>query len=353
MKKANIKNLTFEELQELFLKLKQPKYRAKQVFSWVYQKGVDFFGEMKNLPAGLTAKLEQDFKIDSLTLADQQKARDKTEKILFRLKDNNFIETVLIQTQNRTTICLSTQVGCKYKCLFCASGSKGFFRNLKSAEIVGQILFSRFKLKHRITNYVFMGMGEPLDNYENVAQAIKIMNHKQGLDIGARRITVSTCGLIPGIKKLQKIGLQINLSVSLHAVTNQLRDILLPVNKRYPLPKLIEACKEFVNKTGRIITLEYILIKGKNDSLKDALGLEKIALDLGAKVNLIPYSSVPGFDFQAPELKDIKEFAARLGRIKTKLTLRQSKGAQIEAACGQLAGKLNSAPKRKTGSNKS
>ncbi|MFH1848390.1 MAG: 23S rRNA (adenine(2503)-C(2))-methyltransferase RlmN [Candidatus Omnitrophota bacterium] len=334
----DIKDLTLDELKKELAGLGEPSYRAKQIFSWLYHKGADDFDLMNNLPAPLKDKLKNKYSIGKLELTERLKSVDKTEKFLFKLADGNFIETVLIYTSDRATVCLSTQVGCKFACSFCASGLGGFTRDLAPSEITGQILFLCFGLKRKITNYVFMGMGEPLDNYDNVSRAILIMNDPKGMNIGSRRITVSTCGLVPGIRKLKDLGLQVNLSVSLHAANSELRDEVMPVNKRYPLRSLIEACESYIAEAGRMITFEYVLIRGKNDSLKDADELGAIAKRLRAKVNLIPYSAVPGLCFQPPLRKDIKAFAERISKKGARVTLRESKGGDIQAACGQLSG---------------
>ncbi len=339
MGKRDIKNLILEELKKAIVEMQEPGYRANQIFSWLYRTGVRDFDEMENIPRALKDKLGESYYISTLELSQHLKSTDGTEKFLFRLSDGNFIESVLIYAKNRKTICLSTQVGCKFACSFCASGLRGFIRNLTPAEIIDQILFLQHNLKHKITNYVLMGMGEALDNYENVSKAIMIMNDPEGMSIGARRITISTCGIIPGMKKLEGLGLQVNLSISLHATNNNLRDELMPINKRYPLEKLIKACEDFVNATGRMITIEYILIKDKNDSLEDADKLAAIAKKLKAKVNLVPYSTIPGLNFQAAGRKDMNIFMNRLIKRGVNATLRESKGKDIRAACGQLAGK--------------
>jgi len=339
MSRKNIKDLTLEELKKAITAMGEPAYRARQIFSWLYRRGISDFSEMTNIPKPLRDKLQDNYLISNLAPAEHLKSADGTEKLLFKLPDGNFIETVLIYAGKRKTICLSTQVGCKFACTFCASGKLGFTRNLTPAEIINQILFLRDNLKHEITNYVLMGIGEPLDNYENVSRAIMIMNDPEGMAIGARRITISTCGIIPGMNKLKNLRLQVNLSVSLHATNNRLRDTFMPINKRYPLEKLIKASEDFINSTGRMITLEYILIKGKNDSLRDADELAKIAKRLKAKVNLVPCSSVPGTDFQSTPKKEIEKFRDRLIQRKVNATLRESKGADIQAACGQLAGR--------------
>jgi len=339
MDKQDIKDFTLKELGEAIVGIDEPIYRAKQIFSWLYQKGICSFKEMNNLPDKLIDKLGRHYYISSLNLCKQFKSKDGTEKFLFELSDGNFIETVLIYTKKRKTACLSTQVGCKFACSFCASGRIGFVRNLTPSEITNQILFLEHGLKHKITNYVFMGMGEPLDNYENTSKALLIMNDPKGLGIGARRITISSCGIVPGIDKLKDLGLKINLSISLHAANNKLRSELVPINKRYPLEELIEACQRYIEKTERAITLEYVLIKNKNHSLQDAAQLAAIAKRLRAKVNLIACSAVQGLNFSSPSLKDINIFMKDLVKRKVNVILRKSKGADIQAACGQLAGK--------------
>lgn len=336
---GNIYNFTLEELKKEISGICEPQYRARQIFSWLYKKGACSFNEMDNLPKRFIDKLNQNFYMAGLELSCHLKSSDKTEKFLFKLKDGNYIETVLIYAKNRKTVCLSTQVGCRFACSFCASGLMGFIRDLAPSEIIGQILFLRNNFKHRINNYVFMGMGEPMDNYENVAKAILIMNDPEGLDIGARRITISTCGIVPGIEKFKDLGLQVNLSLSLHAANNKLRDKLLPVNRRYPIEKVIRACRDYIAKSGRIITLEYVLIDGVNDSLKDADELSIIAKRLNAKINLIPCSGNPKLKQEPPQKRDIKIFSERLVKNGAKVTLRESKGEDIRAACGQLAGR--------------
>ena len=338
MYKADIRNLTLGELEKALIGINERPYRAKQLFSWMYRTGADDFSEVSNIPRTLQKKLEEKYSIGRLEPHKHLKSTDGTEKIAFKLPDGNFIESVLINAKNRKTICLSTQVGCKFACAFCASGGRAFVRNLSVSEIIGQILHIKNKLKHKITNYVFMGMGEPLDNYENVTKAVLIMNDPEGMDIGARRITISTCGIIPGIEKLKTLGLQVNLSVSLHATNNELRNKLAPVNRIYPLEKLIEACDDFIEKTGRLITIEYVLIKDVNDSVKDADEIALIARRLKTKVNVIQYSAISGGKFKAPQKKDASVFMKRLIGNGVNATERKSKGKDIRAACGQLAG---------------
>ncbi len=339
--KKDIKNFTLPELEKIFIPLEEPSYRAKQVFSWLYEKGVDSFSGMKNLPGKLIDKLDKLYYIGGLNLNKRLRAKDGTEKFLFKLKDGNFIESVFIPASRRNTLCLSTQVGCKFGCAFCASGLTGFIRDLTASEIISQVLFLEHHLKYKITNYVFMGMGEPLDNYINTFKAISIMNTSEGLNIGSRRITISTCGLVPAMDKLKDLALQVNLSLSLHAADDKLRDELVPVNRKYPLGSLLKAGEKYMEESGRMITLEYVLIKGKNDTFKDADNLAAIAQRLKAKVNLIAYNKVSAFKLEPPTLKDLTIFMNRLRDKKVNVTLRKSKGADIQAACGQLAGGRN------------
>ncbi|MFA5388355.1 MAG: 23S rRNA (adenine(2503)-C(2))-methyltransferase RlmN [Candidatus Omnitrophota bacterium] len=337
MQKKDIKNLTLEELKEEFGRISEPLYRAAQVFSWVYKKGAADFSAMNNLPKALRDKLALHFCIGAIKPLRHLKSIDKAEKVLFQLTDDNKIETVLIPAARRNTLCVSTQAGCKYACSFCASGMNGFKRNLTTSEILSQVLFMKYNLKHDLTNFVFMGMGEPFDNYENVVKAIRIMNSPGALAIAARRITVSTSGIIPGIEKFKELGLQVNLSISLHAADNALRDRLMSVNKKYPLEELLKACEGYISFGGRMITLEYIVIKGVNDSPRDAGGLARIAKRLKAKVNLITYSDTGIADFQAPIKEDVESFKDSLIEKGVNATIRESKGKDIMAACGQLA----------------
>ena len=337
MLKKDIKNFTLQEFKREMETLSMPTYRAEQVFYWVYKRGVSEFSAMNNLPKDLRDGLDRIFCISNIELEERLKSKDRSEKFLFRLSDRNFIESVVICSGKRRTLCLSTQVGCKFGCVFCASGMKGFVKDLTASEIINQILFLQHRINYSITNFVFMGMGEPFDNYDNLIKAIKIMNSKHGLDIGARRITVSTCGLIPGIERFKELGLQVNLSISLHAVNNNLRNKLVPINKKYPLEKLIAVCQDFVEKTGRMPTLEYVLIKGINDSLRDAKALSVMAKRLRAKVNLISYSPVIGKEYESPLRRTIDIFKKSLDKSKIGVTVRESKGKDIQAACGQLA----------------
>jgi 23S rRNA (adenine2503-C2)-methyltransferase len=337
--KKDIKDLAFDELKAELAEMGEASYRAGQIFAWLYQKGAANFEAFTNLPKRFRDKLGAEYSISRLELYSVFRSQDLTQKFLFKLDDGNFIETVLIPAGARTTVCLSTQVGCKFSCPFCASGLKGFVRNLTTAEMVNQVLFLKHHEGEPVTNIVFMGMGEPLDNFENLAKAIRIMNSAEGLGIAARRMTVSTCGIVPGIRRFKSLGLQVNLSISLHAVTDEKRTGLVPVNKKYPLETLIEACQDYLKGGGRKITLEYVLIRGFNDSLADADGLARIGRRLKAKVNLIPYSPVLGLPYEVPAEDKIRLFVQRLEERNVSVTLRHSKGTDIQAACGQLAGR--------------
>jgi len=337
--KKDIENLTFAELKAELESWGEPAYRARQVFEWVYQKGAESFAAMTDLPKGLRQRLEDEFWLGVLELTEQLRSKDGTEKFLFRLRDGQRIETVLIPSGGRRTLCLSTQVGCKFACAFCASGAGGFKRNLVPSEMLGQVRFLRHRLDVRLTNFVFMGMGEPLDNLDNLVRTVRIMNAPEGMGIAARRITISTVGIVPAIEKLENLGLQVSLSLSLHATTDELRSRLLPVNRKYPLAELIKAGAHYARATGRMITIEYILISGLNDTDADARRLASLARKLRAKINLVPYSPGCGAGFAPSPGPRQEAFLQTLESLGVGATVRRSKGGDIRAACGQLAGK--------------
>ena len=337
--KKDIENLTFAELKAELESWGEPAYRARQVLEWVYQKGAESFAAMTDLPKGLRQRLEDEFWLGVLELTEQLRSKDGTEKFLFRLCDGQRIETVLIPSGSRRTLCLSTQVGCKFACAFCASGAGGFKRNLVPSEMLGQVRFLRHRLDVRLTNFVFMGMGEPLDNLDNLVRTVRIMNAPEGMGIAARRITISTVGIVPAIEKLENLGLQVSLSLSLHATTDELRSRLLPVNRKYPLAELIKAGAHYARATGRMITIEYILISGLNDTDADARRLASLARKLRAKINLVPYSPGCGAGFAPSPGPRQEAFLQTLESLGVGATVRRSKGGDIRAACGQLAGK--------------
>ena len=320
------------------------RYRQDQLTQWLYRERIDSIFDMSNLPISLRENLANAFLLSPLTLARKQGAYDTTQKFLWQLADRQFIESVLIpaspalygETSDRKTLCLSTQVGCAYGCRFCASGLEGWKRNLSVGEIVSQIIATEKISQQKINNLVFMGMGEPLANYDHLTKAIEIINAPWGLDIGARHITVSTSGLAPQIKKLADYPKQIRLALSLHGATDEIRSQIMPVNKKYPLTLLLEACLYYQKKKRKNIALEYILIKNLNDTPEQAQHLAKLCGRLHAKVNLIPYNKVEDLPWKRPSESRIDQFVSILQAHGTTATVRREKGHDIDAACGQL-----------------
>ncbi len=337
--KKNIRDLSFEELSLLMLEMGEPRHRSKQISKWLYRKNALSFSEMTDLPKRLTEKLEKKFSAGGLVERESVVSRDGTEKFLWSLKDDVLVESVLIPAKERTTVCVSSQAGCRFRCPFCASGTDGFTRNLTCGEIVAQVIMMRRAARARITNVVFMGMGEPMDNFDNVAGAIKTINHPEGIGIAGRKITVSTCGIVPGIRKLKDLGIQVELSVSLHAAEDKLRDKLVPANRKYPLRALIPCLRDYFDSTGRVVTLEYALIKGMNDSLSDSDSLAAVAKGLNAKVNLIRCNVSDRSGYEASPVGIAEIFRERLASKGVKVTMRRPRGADIFASCGQLAAK--------------
>jgi len=343
VKKVSVKGLTRQELLACLKEIGEPAYRADQILEWIYQKGAAGFEKMSNLPAPLRAKLAESFELDAVKALKTKHAGDTTEKFLFQLHDGSLIETVLIPAtpgltsrSDRHTVCVSTQVGCAYGCKFCASGLDGFKRNLTAAEIVDQVLQVRALSGQRVTNLVIMGMGEPMANYDNLLQALKILNAPWSLGIGARKITVSTSGLAPKIKQLAGEPMQLRLAVSLHGATDEVREKIMPVNRKYPIRELMEACDYYCNTKKRMMTFEFILIQDVNDMPAQAEKLAGLCKRLKAKVNLIPYNPVPGLPWKRPSDDRCRAFQAVLKRHGVLATLRTEKGTDINAACGQL-----------------
>lgn len=334
----DIKELNLEELKKVLNEWQEQAFHAKQVFFWIYQKGITEFASMSDLPLDLRNKLKDNFYILSLKLIKALKSKDGTKKLLLELKDKNLIEAVIIPAQKRITGCISTQVGCKFKCFFCASGLSGFKRNLTISEMLEEVLYLKNNAPDKkFTHIVFMGTGEPLDNYTNVLKAIRIINSPSTFNIGSRRITISTCGIIPGIKKLSDENIQIELSISIHSADDRIRSQIMPINKIYPLKELIKACKQYIQKTNRQITFEYVLMKGINSDLPNALILSKILKDLKlCKVNLIPANPVKECNIEPPSKSEIIFFSNYLLKQGINITLRKPRGQDIEAACGQL-----------------
>ncbi len=338
-------DLSFAQLEAVCEGLGEPVWRAAQIWHWLYVRYAEDWESLKNLPRSLREALAYRFSLVPLKseeLSQEQAGGVKvTKKISAQLTDGEIIETVLIPAVGknlhlRQTVCVSTQAGCKFRCAFCASGKAGFKRNLSAGEILAQVLiFTRF-LGKPPSNVVFMGIGEPFDNYDHVLSAIRVLNHPDGLNIGARRITISTCGVIPGIQRLAQEGLQVELSVSLHAPSNALRSKLMPVNRHYPLADLLAACNQYAEQTGRIVTFEYTLLDQINASAEHAGKLAKILRGIPCKVNLIPLSPIEELNAKPPAWENIHRFMQVLERSGVNSTLRASRGSEIHAACGQL-----------------
>ena len=374
---SDVKSHTKEELTAQFQTWGEPAYRVSQLLEWLYVHRVTSWDAMTNLPKGLRERLNNHFTLQTLELIRKQGSRDTTEKFLWRLRDHSLIESVLIpanpalygEASDRHTLCVSTQVGCAYGCKFCASGLEGWKRNLDVHEIVEQVLAVEWERKDEgrgareerlvtnhesrithsaretsanapesrlVSNLVIMGMGEPLANYDNLMKALQILNAPWGAGIGARKITISTSGLVPQIRKLADEPLQFRLAISLHGATDQTREKIMPVNRRYPLRELSAACEYYRQKKGRMITFEYILIAGVNDGLDQIKPLANLARKLNAKVNLIPYNKVEGLPWERPSEEVQEAFLSALEQQEVTATLRREKGHDIDAACGQL-----------------
>jgi 23S rRNA (adenine2503-C2)-methyltransferase len=341
---GDLKSLLLSELQEQLCNLGEPSYRAGQILDWLYKKRVDTIDKMTNLPRSLRSQLAEKLSLGKIEIVRVLGARDTTRKFLFRLTDENLIESVLIPASpalyggraDRRTICVSTQVGCAYGCKFCASGLEGFSRNLGANEIVDQLIAVERATGEKIDNIVFMGMGEPLANLENVLRAIRIINAEWGVGIGARHITISTSGLAPQIRKLAEEPLQIRLAISLHGATDEVRNRIMPINRRYDIETLLSACDYYNAHKKQRLTFEYILIADVNDSDEQARLLSRHARRLSAKVNLIPYNNVSGLTWARPSEKRQEKFLSILRAQGNPATLRREKGHDIDAACGQL-----------------
>ncbi|MCR4338074.1 MAG: 23S rRNA (adenine(2503)-C(2))-methyltransferase RlmN, partial [Candidatus Omnitrophica bacterium] len=317
----------------------EKSFRAQQVFEWIYKKGAWSFDAMTSLSQEFREKLKKDFDLFPLTIAQKQISKDGTTKFLFDLQDREKVETVLIPTARRTTVCVSTQAGCKFGCRFCASGIGGWVRNLTVAEILAEILHVKEesqKHKRPLSHIVFMGTGENLDTYENLMKAIRTINSKEGLNIGARRITISTVGIVPKILQLAKENIQVELAISLHGYDNESRDILMPVNRKYPFDELMKACREYVKQTKRQITFEYILIKDVTCTEKAVQSLRKAFRGLICKMNLIPYNPVSEFGHKTPSYQEMVDFRNQLEKFGIHATIRTPRGRDVAAACGQL-----------------
>lgn len=335
--KKNLKSYTYNELEALVRnELGEPSFRAKQIFEWLYR-GADSFDEMSNLSKSLRERLGAAYTAGNLKIEQKFVSRiDETRRYLLKLEDGNYIESVLMKYHHGYTICVSSQVGCAMGCRFCASTRNGKARNLSAGEIIGQVMTVQKDLGERISNIVMMGIGEPLDNYDEVLKFLEIVNHPSGLNIGHRHITLSTCGLVPKIKDLADRQLQITLSVSLHAADDETRSEIMPVNRRYSISQLMEACRYYIKKTNRRISFEYTLISGVNDNSAEAEKLLKLLHGMLCHVNLIPVNPVKETGFKQGSRAKIEEFQRILESGGISATIRREMGADISAACGQL-----------------
>jgi 23S rRNA (adenine2503-C2)-methyltransferase len=343
--RVDLLNCTIEELENLFEKMGQQKFRAKQVFQWV-NKGVKNIDEMTNLSKDIRERLQTLAYINKLEIVEKLVSKiDGTTKYLFKLLDGNIIESVLMKYQHGLSVCISSQVGCKMGCKFCASTGVGFVRNLTASEMLDQVLTIQKDAGSRVGNIVVMGIGEPFDNYDNLIKFIRLVNHKEGMNIGARHISVSTCGLVPEIIRLSKENLPITLSISLHAPNDEDRQKIMPVNKWYSIDKLIGACKIYTETTKRRITFEYALIDGVNDTFECAKQLSDLLKGMLCHVNLIPVNSVTNTGFKKSSKERVFKFKDMLEKRGIETTVRRELGADINATCGQLRRSLIEAVK--------
>jgi 23S rRNA (adenine2503-C2)-methyltransferase len=352
---AGLTELTAQQLNKAVEEAGEPDYRARQLRSWVYHRLARSFDEMTDLPLHFRQKLAGEIRLHTLVPIESVTGKDGTVKVLFELGDGNTIESALMHYEGegergRNTVCASTQAGCAAGCSFCATGQQGFERNLTSGEIIDQVLYFAHYLREksngnkkiksqkseRISNIVFMGMGEPLANYANLWQAIEMLNAPEGFGLGARNMVISTVGLVPQMKRLAKEKLQVGLAVSLHASNNKLRNTLVPINRKYPLEKLIPACREYSRLTGRRLSFEYVLIKGINDSIAQARELAELIKGIKCHVNLIPANETSNPSCKPPPYKAVLAFEDELKRNRINVTLRRSRGQDIAAGCGQL-----------------
>ena len=337
----NIKDYNLNELKQELIALGEKPYRAEQIFKWIYEENVIDFDEMTNLSLELRQKLKENFTLCIYNILRKQESKtDGTKKYLFDVLDGNAIESVLMKYHHGYSVCVSTQIGCKMGCKFCASTGIQFVRNLSSGEIVEQILAIERDENIKISNVVFMGIGEPLDNYDNVVNAIRIINNSKGINIGARHISVSTSGLVPYIYKLADENIQCTLSISLHATTDEKRSSMMPINNKYNIEELLKACRDYIAKTNRRISFEYALAKGNNDNLDDAKALANLLHGMLCHVNLIPINEIENGKYKQSSNENIIKFRDYLNSRGIVATIRRELGSDIDAACGQLRKKV-------------
>ncbi len=333
----NILDLSLSKLKQWMKDNGESEFRAKQIFDWIYKKYIWEFSNMNNLPKNTIDKLSKHFYIDVPQVVDMYKSDlDDTYKFLYEYKDGNIIESVVMKYKHGNSICVSTQVGCRMGCKFCASTVEGMVRNLSSGEILAQVLRAQYEIRERISNVVLMGSGEPLDNYENVTEFLDVINAEYSLNIGQRHITLSTCGIVPKIKELADKNYQITLAISLHAPNNELRNSMMPIANKYSISELMEVCKYYIDKTNRRVTFEYALVKGVNDSVECAEDLVKLLKGILCHVNLIPVNKVKENSFEKSPMDNVKRFCNILIQRGIETTIRREMGSDINAACGQL-----------------
>lgn len=341
MIKTNLKDFTISELEKIISDMGEQRFRAKQIFKWLYD-GAESYEEMTNIPKRLIEKLDEKYSVNNLKIEQKFVSRiDETRRYLLELDDGNFVESVLMKYHHGYTICVSSQVGCAMGCAFCASTVGGRVRSLTAGEIIGQVMTVQKDLGQRISNIVMMGMGEPLDNFDNVIRFLENVNNHLGLNIGHRHITLSTCGLVDKIYELADRKLQITLSISLHAPNDEKRSAIMPVNKKYNIEKLLKACRYYIEQTGRRISFEYTLIRGVNDNEAEARELLRLIKGMLCHVNLIPVNEVKESGFSASDRNAVEKFRAVLEKGGISATVRREMGADISAACGQLRANRN------------
>ncbi len=343
---TDLKSLEFKELEQYLSDMGEKKFRAAQIFKWLHM-GVRSFDEMTDISKELRSKLGERAYISAPDIEKKLVSEiDGTVKYLFRMADGNCIESVVMRYHHGLTICISSQVGCRMGCGFCASTIGGLYRSLTAGEIADQVIFAQKDMSERISNIVLMGIGEPLDNYDNVLKFLHIINNENGKNIGYRHITLSTCGIVPNIYRLADECLPITLTISLHAPNDGIRNRLMPINRKYPIAELMEACRYYTDKTGRRLSVEYSLIKGENDSLKNADELAALVKPLGAHINLIPVNKVEEREYRKGSKAEINAFCQRLISRGANATIRRELGADISASCGQLRKKTENITER-------
>ncbi|MBR6308086.1 MAG: 23S rRNA (adenine(2503)-C(2))-methyltransferase RlmN [Lachnospiraceae bacterium] len=341
MDKIDIKSLDFNELEETIKELGLPKFRARQIYDWLHKKLVTSFDEMTNLSGELRKSLDERFYITACEVARMQESKfDGTRKYLFKLSDGNYVESVFMRYHHGNSVCISSQVGCRMGCRFCASTLDGLTRNLQPSEMLDEIYRIQVLTGERVSNVVVMGTGEPMDNYDNILKFIKLLTDENGLNISQRNVTVSTCGIVPNMKRLADEKLSITLALSLHSVTDEKRRELMPIANKYSIEKLMEACEYYFEKTGRRITFEYALVRDVNDKDEDLKGLSQLAGRVKAHVNLIPVNPIKERDYRETAHGDVVAFKNKLEKSGINVTIRREMGRDIDGACGQLRKKV-------------